>query len=204
MAQLYFHHGAMNSGKSIEVLKVAYSYKEQNKETILLTSSLDTRSGKSYVASRIGIKQVAQAVNPDTDVLILIQSIINKIDKQIFAVIVDESQFLTEKQVIQLTQVVDNLGIPVLCYGLKNDFQNKLFEGSQALLVYADKIMEIKTVCMFCNKKATMNLRIHNGHPIYHGEQVLIGGNESYISVCRQCYNHPELEKKIEENLNEK
>lgn len=184
MAQLYFKYGAMNSGKSIEILKVAHNYREQNKKIVLMSSNLDTRSGVGKVASRIGIEETAYPIDKDTDILIeMIEQI-----KPIYCLLIDEAQFLTEKQVIQLTKVVDNLNIPVMCFGLKNDFMNNLFEGSKALLTYADKIEEIKTICWKCHKKATMNLRLVDNKPIYAGEQIQIGGNESYLPVCRNHY----------------
>ncbi|MCT4395606.1 thymidine kinase [Periweissella beninensis] len=191
MAQLYFRYGAMNSGKTIEILKVAHNYEEQGKHVIIMTSGLDNRDGLGKVSSRIGMKRDAQPIFPETD----IYSEISRHVKNISAILVDEAQFLTRDNVLQLTKIVDQLHIPVLAFGLKNDFQNHLFEGSEALLLFADKIEEIKTICWFCGRKATMNLRVNDNGPVYEGEQVQIGGNESYYPVCREHYFHPLLNK---------
>ncbi|MBM7543657.1 thymidine kinase [Weissella beninensis] len=191
MAQLYFRYGAMNSGKTIEILKVAHNYEEQGKHVIIMTSGLDNRDGLGKVSSRIGMKRDAQPIFPETD----IYSEISRNVKNISAILVDEAQFLTRDNVLQLTKIVDQLHIPVLAFGLKNDFQNHLFEGSEALLLFADKIEEIKTICWFCGRKATMNLRVNDNGPVYEGEQVQIGGNESYYPVCREHYFHPLLNK---------
>lgn len=189
MAQLFFRYGAMNSGKTIEILKVAHNYEEQGKAVIILTSGLDNRYGEGLVASRIGMSRPAHPIFADTDVFELVDSL----NQDAYAVLIDEAQFLTRENVLQLTRVVDELKIPVLAFGLKNDFQNHLFEGSEALLVFADKIEEIKTICWFCGRKASMNLRVTDGKPVYEGEQVQIGGNESYYPVCREHYFHPQL-----------
>lgn len=191
MAQLYFRYGAMNSGKTIEILKVAHNYEEQGKHVIIMTSGLDNRDGLGKVSSRIGMKRDAQPIFPETD----IYSEISGHVKNISAILVDEAQFLTRDNVLQLTKIVDQLHIPVLAFGLKNDFQNHLFEGSEALLLFADKIEEIKTICWFCGRKAIMNLRVNDNGPVYEGEQVQIGGNESYYPVCREHYFHPLLNK---------
>ena len=191
LAQLFFKYGAMNSGKSIDILKVAHNYEEQGKPVKLLTSGVDTRAGRGVIASRIGLKRRVTPVMKDTNVYELVKNVLA--DYKIYCVLIDESQFLTKEHVLQLTKIVDELGIPVMTFGLKNDFRNELFEGSKYLLIYADKIEEMKTICWFCPHKATMNLRIHNGKPVYEGDQVQIGGNESYYPVCRKHYFHPEL-----------
>lgn len=196
MAQLFFRYGAMNSGKTIEILKVAHNYEEQGKSVIILTSGLDNRYGEGLVASRIGMSRPAHPIFADTDVFALV----NELNEDAFAVLVDEAQFLTRENVLQLTRVVDELHIPVLAFGLKNDFQNHLFEGSEALLIFADKIEEIKTICWFCGRKASMNLRVNDGKPVYEGEQVQIGGNESYYPVCREHYFHPSLDNMVIED----
>ncbi|WP_057739580.1 thymidine kinase [Limosilactobacillus secaliphilus] len=195
MAQLFFKYGAMNSGKSIDILKVAHNYEEQNKPVELMTSGVDTRAGRGVIASRIGLKRKVTPVLNDTDIFKLVKSL----DHRIYCVLIDEAQFLTKQHVLQLCHIVDDLNIPVMTFGLKNDFKNELFEGSKYLLLYADKIEEMKTICWFCPHKATMNLRIHNGKPVYEGDQVQIGGNESYYPVCRKHYFHPDL-KNVEEN----
>ena len=194
MAQLFFKYGAMNSGKSIDVLKVAHNYEEQGKPVVLLTSGVDTRSGRGTIASRIGLERKVYPIMKDTDVY----EYVKNIDHRIYCVLIDEAQFLSKEHVLQLTQIVDELNIPVMTFGLKNDFRNELFEGSKYLLIYADKIEEMKTICWFCPHKATMNLRMLDSHPVYEGKQVQIGGNESYYPVCRKHYFHPLLNKKQE------
>lgn len=197
MAQLFFTYGAMNSGKSIEVLKTVHNYEEQGKEVYLLTSALDNRDGVGKVSSRIGISKEADLIFNDTDIYSLVDARLKELwdsdDELLYAVIIDEAQFLSRDQVKQLTRIVDILDIPVLCYGLKNDFTNQLFEGSKALIEFADKLREAKTVCVYCDRKAGFNLRVVDGKPVYEGEQVQIGGNESYISVCRKCYHNPPI-----------
>lgn len=189
MAQLFFKYGAMNSGKSIEILKVAHNYEEQHKPVLLMTSGLDTRAGVGRVASRIGLEEKACPIFADTNVY----EVIDQLDFVPACVLIDESQFLQKHHVLEFTQVVDKLHIPVMAFGLKNDFRNELFEGSKYLLLYADKIEEMKTICWFCHKKAIMNLHFVDGQPVYEGDQVQIGGNEAYYPVCRQHYFHPEL-----------
>jgi thymidine kinase len=188
MAQLYFRYGTMNSGKSVEILKVAHNYEEQGKRVMIFTSVLDDRYGTGYVASRIGLKREAIVVDKDTNIKTIVESNSEGLPN---CVLVDEGQFLNKHHILQLTDIVDELGIPVIVYGLKNDFSNHLFEGSEALLLYADKLEEIKTVCWFCDRKATMVLRVKEGKPVYEGEQIQIGGNDSYIPVCRKCYKNP-------------
>lgn len=196
MAQLFFKYGAMNSGKSIDILKVAHNYEEQGKPVELLTSGIDTRAGRGVIASRIGLKRRVTPVMTDTDIYQLVTQKLTQ--HPIYCVLIDEAQFLTKQHVLQLTRIVDELNIPVMTFGLKNDFRNQLFEGSKYLLIYADKIEEMKTICWFCPHKATMNLRINNGKPVYEGDQVQIGGNESYYPVCRKHYFHPKLKSEQE------
>ena len=191
MAQLFFKYGAMNSGKSIDILKVAHNYEEQGKPVVLMTSGVDDSSGRGIIASRIGLERKVKPIMDDTN----IYDYVNKMDRKIYCVLIDEAQFLKKEHVLQLIKIVDELNIPVMAFGLKNDFRNELFEGSKYLLIYADKIEEMKTICWFCPHKATMNLRIHNGKPVYEGEQVQIGGNESYYPVCRKHYFHPQLKQ---------
>lgn len=193
MAQLFYTYSAMNAGKSIEILKVKHNYEEQGKKVVLITSSLDTRDGGGKVASRIGLSSDAIALSPKENMMKVVQS--ELLNGDISCVLIDEAQFLTRLQVEDLTRVVDNYNIPVMAFGLKNDFQNNLFEGSEALLCYADKIAEMKTICWYCHRKANMNLRLHDNKPVYAGEQIQIGGNESYVTVCRKHYNEPLLEK---------
>lgn len=193
MAQLYFRYGTMNSGKSIEVLKVAHNYEEQNKKVRIFTSGVDDRDGVGIIASRTGMKREATPIHEDTDVFEILKAEV--VNEKIWCVLIDEAQFLTKENVLQLTRIVDELNIPVMAFGLKNDFMNRLFEGSKYLLLYAEKIEEIKTICWYCGKKAIMNLRISDGKPVYEGEQIQIGGNESYFPVCRHHYFHPDLEE---------
>lgn len=190
MAQLYFRYGTMNSGKSIEILKVAYNYEEQGKPVALLTSRLDDRDEVGYISSRIGMRRKAYPIAHDTDIFGYVRAL-NPVP---YCVLVDEAQFLSRANVYDLARIVDELGIPVMAFGLKNDFQNNLFEGSKHLLLLADKIDEIKTICHYCTKKATMVLRMENGHPVYEGAQVQIGGHESYVSVCRNHWFNPVID----------
>lgn len=182
MAKLYFRYGTMNSGKSIEVLRVAHNYEEQGKKVLLLTSVVDNRFGVGKVVSRIGMQKVATVVDKNLDMIALAST------ERPNCILVDEAQFLNKEQVAQLIEIVDELDIPVIAYGLRADFMGQLFEGSDALLAVADTIEEIKTVCWYCDKKAIMNMRCKDGEPIFHGEQIQIGGNESYVPVCRKCY----------------
>ena len=187
MAQLYFRYGTMNSGKSIEILKVAYNYEEQGKPVVLLTSRLDDRDEVGYISSRIGMRRKAYPIGNDTDIF----DYIDDISPRPYCVLIDEAQFLTRANVYDLARIVDELDIPVMAFGLKNDFQNNLFEGSKYLLLLSDKIEEIKTICHYCSRKATMVLRMEDGEPVYEGVQVQIGGHESYISVCRKHWFNP-------------
>lgn len=195
MAQLFFRYGAMSSGKTIEILKVAHNYEAQGRKIALMTSGLDTRDGVGTVASRIGLHRKAIPVDDKMNLFDLVQAKSTKDeeagDGKIACVLIDEAQFLKKHHVLECTRIVDELKIPVMAFGLKNDFQNHLFEGSENLLIYADKIEEMKTICHYCGHKATMNLRINNGKPVYEGEQVQIGGDESYYPVCRFHYFHP-------------
>ncbi len=187
LAQLYYKYGTMNSGKTIEILKVAHNYEEQGKPVVIMTSSLDTRDEFGVVSSRIGMRRKAVPITDDMDVFAYIANLQDKP----YCVLIDECQFLSKKNVYDLARIVDDLDVPVMAFGLKNDFQNHLFEGSRELLLMADKIEEIKTICQFCSKKATMVLRTQGGKPVYEGEQIQIGGNETYIPVCRKHYFHP-------------
>ena len=189
LAQLFFKYGAMNSGKSIEILKVAHNYEEQGKSVILMTSIIDTRSGAGKIKSRMGLDRDAIALKKDSDVY----DIVKRENPNAACLLIDECEFMTKAQVLQATQVVDDLGIPVMAFGLKNDFKNELFEGTKYLLLYADKLEEMKTICWFCKKKATMNMRMHDGKPVYEGDQISVGGNEMYYPVCRRHYNHPPM-----------
>ena len=163
MAQLFFRYGAMNSGKSIEILKVAHNYEEQNKRVILMTSAVDDRAGVGMIASRIGLERTAIPITHETN----LYDIIKATDPKAACVLIDEAQFLQKHHIFEAARVVDELHIPVMAFGLKNDFRNELFEGSKYLLLYADKIEEMKTICWFCAKKAIKNIRINDGQPVY-------------------------------------
>lgn len=195
MAKLYFRHGAMDSSKSANLLMAAYNYKKQGKTALILKPSIDSRSQKGFVESRIGVREECIDFAPDENILEVVKDELSK--KRPDCILVDECQFLTKEQVLQLVQIVDNMDIPVLCYGLKNSFiPGKLFEGSEALLYYAESIEEIKTVCTFCDKKATMNLRVVGGKPVYDGKEITVGDTDNnceeyYIPVCRKHYISP-------------
>ncbi len=183
MAQLYFRYSTMNAGKSTEVLKIAHNYEEQNKKVLLFTPALDDRYGKGKITSRMGFGRDAMVIDSRTDMYKIAG------ERHPDCILVDEGQFLSREQVIELTRIVDKLNIPVIVYGLKNDFRNKFFSGSEALLLFADKIEEIKAVCWHCAKKATMLIKYKDGVPVNDGPQIEIGGNDKYVSVCRRCYS---------------
>ncbi len=190
MAQLYYRYSTMNAGKSIELIKVAYNYEERGKRVLVLTPSVDDRFGVGVIASRIGITREAVAVNEDTNILELFMRENKR--HNIDCVLVDECQFMKKHHVQELVEIVDSCDVPVLAYGLKNDFKNELFEGSYYMLIYADKIEEIKTIC-WCGRKATMVARIVDGKFVKTGEQIVVGGNDMYISLCRKHYNDGRL-----------
>ncbi|MDU7391999.1 thymidine kinase [Atlantibacter hermannii] len=186
MAQLYFYYSAMNAGKSTALLQSSWNYQERGMKTLVYTAEIDDRFGSGKVTSRIGLSSPSRLFNPETDLFADIQSAHQQ--EAIHCVLVDESQFLTREQVYALSEVVDNLDIPVLCYGLRTDFRGELFNGSQYLLAWSDKLVELKTIC-YCGRKASMVLRLdQHGKPYNEGEQVVIGGNERYVSVCRKHY----------------
>lgn len=186
MAQLYFRYSTMNAGKSIELIKVAYNYEERGKRVLTLVPSADNRYGTGVITSRIGIQRQATMVSNDSNILEIFMREREKAD--IDCVLIDEGQFLKKHHVQELVEIVDSFDVPVLVYGLKNDFRNEMFEGSYYLLIYADKIEEIKTIC-WCGRKATMVARIVDGEFVKKGEQVVIGGNDMYVSLCRKHYN---------------
>jgi len=190
VAQLYYRYSTMNAGKSIELIKVAYNYEERGKRVLVLTPSVDDRHGVGVIASRIGLTRDAIPVNDETNILELFMKENRKCP--IDCVLVDECQFLKKHHVHELVEIVDSCDTPVLAYGLKNDFKNELFEGSYYMLVYADKIEEIKTIC-WCGRKATMVARILDGKFVKTGEQIVVGGNDMYISLCRKHYNDGRL-----------
>ena len=184
MAKLYFYHSAMNAGKTTTLLQSAYNYRERGMRAVILTPKLDHRGGSGTVASRIGLQSDGIAFDRDADLLAVVRADIAA-HGPLHCVLVDEAQFLSKAQVWQLSEVVDALRIPVLCYGLRTDFRGELFEGSQYLLAWADEITEIKTIC-HSGKKATMTVRVdEHGRAVQDGPQVEIGGNERYVSVSR-------------------
>ncbi|HWL56067.1 MAG TPA: thymidine kinase [Paracoccus sp. (in: a-proteobacteria)] len=182
MAKLYFHYSTMNAGKSTLLLQASYNYRERGMQTLLLIAALDQRAGPGIIASRIGISEPATAFAPETDLYNLIRSE----GRDAACIFVDEAQFLTEAQVWQLARVADDLGQPVMCYGLRVDFRGQLFPGSAALLAWADDLREVRTIC-HCGRKATMVVRQDaEGRILHEGAQVQIGGNETYVSLCRR------------------
>ncbi len=181
MASLYFSYAAMNAGKSTILLQGAHNYQERGMKPLLLTADIDDRDGHSVISSRLEISKPAQTFHESTDIFNLVEQA-DKPD----VILLDEAQFLSVKQVWQLARIVDELDIPVLAYGLRTDFQGELFPGSATLLAIADNLREIRTIC-WCGSKATMVLRVdENGEAQREGEQVEIGGNDAYVSLCRQ------------------
>lgn len=190
MAKLYFRHGTLASGKSLQLLSVNHNYKEQGKNTILLKPELDTRT--TNISSRIGVDAECCTISKETNIYEHINKISNCNINKLDCILVDEAQFLSKEHIKQLSTIAWRLNIPVICYGLKNTYlDGVLFEGSEALLYYADSIEELKTTCECCNKKATMNLRLIDGKEIYDGSIVNIGdikGTDRYASVCKEHY----------------
>ncbi|PSW18734.1 thymidine kinase [Photobacterium sanctipauli] len=186
MAQMYFYYSAMNAGKSTTLLQSSFNYRERGMTPIIFTAAIDDRYGKGKVSSRIGLQEEAELFNSADDLYARLLDIQH--GQKIDCVLIDECQFLTKEQVYQLTEVVDKLHIPVLCYGLRSDFRGELFEGSRYLLAWADKLVELKTIC-HCGRKANMVIRQdETGRAIADGDQVEIGGNDRYVSVCRKHY----------------
>lgn len=185
----------MKSGKSNQIIITHYNYLEQGKDCLVFSSSVDTRSGHKLVKTRTGLEVECEYI--DDNVFEKVRDYVedSKLNKRspVYAVLVDEAQFLSKQDVINLSKIVDILNIPVICYGLKSDFRNELFEGSKALLELSDKLEEIKTICHYCNKKATLNMRLLDNKPINKGESIQVG-DEEYQPVCRKCYTqHLEL-----------
>lgn len=186
MAQLYFYYSSMNAGKSTHLLQSSYNYNECGLSTVLYTAKIDDRFAKGKVTSRLGINADAQLFSKKTDLFAEITAIQN--DTDIACVLIDEAQFLTKLQVKQLTDVVDELNIPVLAYGIRTDFLGQTFTGSAALLAWADKLVELKTIC-HCGRKANFVIRLNSdGKAATGGKQVEVGGNERYQALCRQHF----------------
>ncbi|MCK1976456.1 thymidine kinase [Jeotgalicoccus huakuii] len=183
MAKLYYRYGTMQSNKSNQIITTHYQYTTQGKRCLAFTSPIDSRSGYHKIKSRVGLELDAEYVTDD-----IFEKVKKEHEKEkVFAVLVDEAQFLSKKDIHNLSDIPDLLDIPVIAFGLKTDFRNELFEGSKTLLELADAIDELKTVCQYCNKKATLNLRMQNGIPTNIGETIQIG-DEEYVPVCRKCY----------------
>ncbi|AEW50915.1 TPA: thymidine kinase [Legionella pneumophila] len=199
MAKLYFYYAAMNAGKSTVLLQSSYNYRERGMQTLLFTPAIDTRFQYGTICSRIGLSEQAYAFNNSDNLYVLTQEFQLQTQKY-SCVLIDEAQFLTREQVYQLTEITDQMSIPVLAYGLRTDFRGELFPGSQFLLAWADELIELKTIC-HCGRKAIMNMRIdENGQAVVEGEQVLIGGNESYVATCRLHYKLGEAGKTFPRN----
>lgn len=182
MAKLYFRYGAMGSSKTANAIMVRYNYLERGGRVLMLKPRLDTRDGERMVRSRSGLSAPCAYVEE-----------LEGMDVRGYdCVIVDEAQFLTRAQVLKLVEIVDEAEVPVICYGLRADFRGELFEGSACLLAWADTIEEIKTVC-WCGKKATCNARVQDGRVVKEGEQIMLGGNEAYVSLCRRHWKAGQL-----------
>ncbi|KEH96297.1 thymidine kinase (plasmid) [Clostridium botulinum] len=199
MAQLYYRYGVLNSAKSANLIMAVHNYDKKNRRVIVLKPKIDTRSKPNIVESRVGISHSCIDFDKNENLFELVNTLNSK--DIIHAVFVEEVQFITKEQAKQLHKIVHKLNIPTLGYGLKNTYiDGELFEGSKAMLFYADKIEEIKDVCEYCDKKATQNLRVVNGQPVYSGETIQIGNvnsdlEEYYVPVCGHHYYHPELKK---------
>ena len=184
MAKLYFKYGAMGSSKTAQALITKYNYEENDMKVWLLKPSADTRDGAAILRSRIGLYAEVEIATPDVNIYDRYR---DGFAGNCHAVIVDECQFLTPEQIDQLRQIVDDYNVPVMCFGLRTDFQTKLFPGSRRLMELADCIEEIKTMCD-CGAKATVNARINDGYIVTEGAQVVLGGNDCYIAMCHRCY----------------
>jgi len=186
MAKLYFRYSAMNAGKSLDCLKVAFNYQERGQNVLILTSALDDRYGVNKVKSRIGIEMEATSISDNSDISSIFVN--ENLSKPISCVLVDEVQFLKKHHIKQLTEIVDKYDTPVICYGLRSTYKLEPFEGSMYLMVVADKIEELKTICN-CGSKAIVNAKIVDGKITTKGDNDIdIGGNEKYISLCRKCF----------------
>lgn len=186
MAKLYFYYASMNAGKSTTLLQADFNYRERGMETMLWTAALDDRYGVGQITSRIGLLAEAHKFEPDSDLWAEICR--EQLVRPLACILVDEAQFLTRDQVLQLARLADEANVPVLCYGLRTDFSGHLFEGSAALLGLADSLVELKAVCE-CGRKATMNLRVDAaGRAVVDGAQTEIGGNDRYIAMCRRHF----------------
>jgi thymidine kinase len=195
MAKLFFRYGTMGSGKSLDLLKVAYNYEENGMGVLLLTSKIDDRYGMDIVKSRTGIGKDAIGISKEENIYDIIDYKKNVMGANINCVLVDEVQFFTKQHIYQLVKIVDNLDIPVICYGLRSDFRLEPFEASKYLMAVADELEELKTICSECGKKkANVNARFDDdGNIVKKGEKIEIGGNDKYRPLCRKCWS--ELKK---------
>ena len=194
MAKLYFKYGAMGSSKTAQALITKYNYEENDLKVWLIKPSADVRDGAAILRSRIGLEARVEVIPPEIDVL---ERFVREKEGSCDVIIVDECQFLSEAQIDQLRAIVDEHNVPVMCFGLRTDFQTKLFPGSLRLMEVADTIQEIKTICD-CGAKATVNARIDGeGHIVTQGAQVVLGGNDSYIAMCHKCYVRGIREHKV-------
>ena len=184
MAKLYFKYGAMGSSKTAQALITKYNYEENDLKVWLIKPSADIRDGAEILRSRIGLEAQVEVIPPDVDIY---ARFLGGKARRSDVIIVDECQFMTEKQIDQLRAIVDEHNIPVMCFGLRTDFQTRLFPGSRRLMEIADTIQEIKTICD-CGAKATVNARVNDGYIVTEGAQVVLGGNDSYIAMCHKCY----------------
>jgi len=186
MAKLYFYYAAMNAGKSTTLLQADFNYRERGMQTMLWTAALDERAGAGIIGSRIGLEAGSHRYSEDTN---LFDAVVRElIKRKLDCILVDEAQFMSRDQVLQLCRISDELKIPILCYGLRTDFLGNLFPGSAALLALADSLIELKAVCE-CGRKATMNLRVDaDGHAVAAGAQTEIGGNDRYVAMCRRHF----------------
>ena len=194
MAKLYFKYGAMGSSKTAQALITKYNYEENDLKVWLLKPSADARDGVQILRSRIGLEAAADIISPEVNIFRRFETEkLGKIDVSI----VDECQFFTERQIDELREIVDAYNLPVMCFGLRTDFQTRLFPGSRRLMEVADSILEIKTICD-CGAKATVNARIDGkGHIVTEGAQVFLGGNDSYIAMCHKCYTRGIRENRV-------
>ena len=182
MAKLYFRYGSVGSAKTLNLLAVAHSYTQQNKKILVLKPAIDTRFGKDTIKSRAGLEREA-------DLVVTASTVLDPGSfENVHCVLVDEAQWLSTRLVEQLRDICSNLGIPVICYGLRGDFRTQLFEGSKRLMELADEISEVKTTCFFCNRKATFNLKLLNGEATLSGPVIELGTEEKYLPACPKCY----------------
>ena len=204
MNKLFFYYGTMASAKTLRLLTTAYNFEENGLDIMCLKPSADTRDGEGIIKSRVGLERPCVMVDPDVNLYKAIKDYRNVLAAQFHNlkwVLIDECQFLTEEQIDQLSDVVDFLGVNVMCFGLRTDFQSKLFPASKRLFELADEIEEIKSTCMCGEKKTSINARFdENGNIVTEGEQIMVGGNDIYRSICRKCWKNKIREKKLAEN----